>query len=159
MFRKGVFCAPTIIILWVYGFSSEVSSAPPHRTGANQTFQEQVARVVKADNRFAFDLYQRLRTEKGNLFFSPASISIALAMTYAGAAGTTETQMAKTLHFTMAKAQLNAEIHALRNSWSTNDKKRGFRLEMANRLWGQEGYHFLGEFLRVNRTDYGAELG
>ena len=54
--------------------------------------------AAEASNGFAFDLYAQLREQDGNLFYSPASISTALAMTYAGAAGETERQMATVLH-------------------------------------------------------------
>jgi serpin B len=118
----------------------------------------QVVAVVEAGNRFAFDLYTGLRGRSGNLFFSPASVSVALAMAYAGAAENTETDMAKVLHFQMRKAQLNQEMRALLASWKSSDKKRGFRLDVANRLWGQDGFKFLADFLEVTRVDYGAEL-
>jgi len=55
--------------------------------------------VVTGNNKFALELYAKLRSKKGNLFFSPYSISTALAMTHAGARGQTETQMAGVLHF------------------------------------------------------------
>ncbi len=114
--------------------------------------------LVEAGNRFAFDLYERLRGKDGNLFFSPASISVALAMTYAGAAGNTEAEMAKTLHLEMPKAQLNEQMRALLASWNAKEPKQGYRLDVANRLWGEQGAKFLDDFLRVTRDDYGAEL-
>lgn len=117
-----------------------------------------VSGIVEGGNQFAFDLYQQLRSEDGNLFFSPSSISTALAMTYAGAAGETEAEMAKTLHFKMPKDQLHDGMHALQAYWTTPDKKKGIRLNLANRLWGNEGYEFLPEFLTVTRDNYGAEL-
>ena len=85
------------------------SSAPPARLLRRDrpSRTATMSPLVEAGNRFAFDLYERLRGKDGNLFFSPASISVALAMTYAGAAGNTETEMAKTLHLEMAKAQVN----------------------------------------------------
>jgi serpin B len=55
--------------------------------------------VVDGNTAFACDLYAQLRSSPGNLFFSPYSISTALAMTYAGARGSTEAQMAQVLHF------------------------------------------------------------
>ncbi|MEO2015312.1 MAG: serpin family protein [Fuerstiella sp.] len=117
-----------------------------------------VSGIVEGGNQFAFDLYQELRSEEGNLFFSPSSISTALAMTYAGAAGETEAEMAKTLHFQMPKDQLHDGMHALQAYWTTPDKQKGIRLNLANRLWGNEGYEFLPEFLTVTREKYGAEL-
>jgi serpin B len=161
MSRKVAVSAVVGFALWITGCSGTASSMPPDKPVERdrRALKEQVAAVVEADNRFAFDLYQRLRADESNLFFSPASISMALAMTYAGAAESTAAEMAKTLHFEMPKAQLDEEMRALRTSWNTNNKKQGFRLDVANRLWGQEGYHFRPEFLRVSRTDYGAELG
>jgi len=162
MSRKIVVSAVVGFSLWITGSSDKVSSMPPDKPVERdrRAIKEQAAAVVEADNRFAFDLYQRLRADdQNNLFFSPASISMALAMTYAGAAENTEAEMAKTLHFDMPKAQLDEEMRALLTSWNTTNKKQGFRLDVANRLWGQDGYKFLPEFLRVTRMDYGAELG
>lgn len=117
-----------------------------------------VSGIVKGSNQFTLDLYQQLRSEEGNLFFSPSSISTALAMTYAGAAGETEAEMAKTLHFQMPKDQLHDGMRSLQAFWITPEKKKGIRLNLANRLWGQETYEFLPAFLQVTRDKYGAEL-
>jgi len=57
--------------------------------------------LVKGNTGFALDLYSALKKEEGNLFFSPYSISAALAMTYGGARGNTEKQMEKALHLTL----------------------------------------------------------
>jgi serpin B len=62
--------------------------------------------VVAGNTAFAVDLYGSLKTNAGNLFFSPSSISTALAMTYAGARGKTAEEMAKTLHFTLPQSSL-----------------------------------------------------
>ena len=59
------------------------------------------ATLVDNNSEFAFDLYQALIHQDGNLFYSPYSISLALAMTYAGARCETEQQMANTLHFAL----------------------------------------------------------
>jgi serpin B len=114
--------------------------------------------VVEGSNQFAFDLYARMRSDNGNLFFSPASISTALAMALSGASGETAAQMAKTLHFEMPKDQLDAALRDLLASWKANGKKQGFQLSLANRLWAQTGQPFLPAYLTVTRTDYGAEL-
>jgi serpin B len=117
-----------------------------------------LSEIVEDSNQFALDLYQRLRSKEGNLFFSPSSISTALAMTYAGAAGETEAEMAKTLHYQMSKKRLHEAMNALQAFWKTPDKKTGIRLNQANRLWGQESNEFLPEFMAVTRDQYGAEL-
>lgn len=117
-----------------------------------------VSGIVTGGDQFALDLYQQLRTQEGNLFFSPSSISVALAMAYAGAAGETEAEMAKTLHFQMPKDQLHDGMRALQDYWTTPDKKTDIRLNLANRLWGQQSYDFLPTFLQITRDKYGAEL-
>ena len=61
-------------------------------TGSEDTLADQ-------SNAFALDLYAQLRAGYGNLFFSPYSISTALAMTSAGARGQTLDEMARVLHF------------------------------------------------------------
>ena len=113
---------------------------------------------VESGNQFALELYQQLRSPQGNLFFSPSSISTALAMTCAGAAGETEAEMAKTLHLQMPRERLHEGMRVLQTFWKTTDEKRGIRLSLANRLWGQQSYEFLPEFLEVTRDKYGAEL-
>ena len=117
-----------------------------------------VVEIVEGGNQFAFDLYQRLRSGESNLFFSPSSISVALAMTYAGAEGETATEMAETLHFPLADEDLHDRMQAMQEFCTTPIKNRGIQLHLANRLWGQQGYEFLPEFLRITRENYGAEL-
>jgi len=112
--------------------------------------------VVEGDNTFAFDLYGQLRHRDGNLFFSPASISTALAMAYAGARGDTASEMAKTLHFTLPQAQLHPAMGALLSD--LNAVHDGYQLSVANALWAQRGSTFREDFLKIMNNDYGAGL-
>src|SRR5881396_1281143 len=64
--------------------------------------------LVEANNRFALDLYSRLRTNPGNLFLSPYSMSTAFGMAYAGAAGQTEEEMARVFRFPLPAEKLHA---------------------------------------------------
>jgi len=91
----------------------------------------------RGQQRFAFDLYQAVRGDD-NLFFSPYSISLALAMTYAGARSETEEQMAATLHFTLPQDQLHPAFHALHEALAGAGED--FVLNIANSIWGAEGY-------------------
>lgn len=119
---------------------------------------------VGAGNRaFAFDLYRELRTEDGNLFLSPHSISTALAMTYAGAEGDTETQMRDALHFvdeTRLHPTMNAIDLALgdRGQAARGSDEGPFRLNVINATWGQRGYPFLPSYLDVLGEHYGAAM-
>jgi serpin B len=112
--------------------------------------------VVDGDNAFAVALYGRLRKQSGNLFFSPESISTALAMAYAGARGNTASEMAKTLHFTLPPERLHPAMGALLGA--LNAPQEGYHLSVANALWAQLGYTFLDDFLKLLKSDYGAGL-
>ncbi len=112
------------------------------------------AAVVKGNNAFAVELYSQLRKQSGNLFFSPESISTALAMTYAGARGDTASEMAKTLHFTLPPQRLHPAMGALLSD--LNAAHNGYQLRVADALWAQQGYTFLDDFLKVTKSDYGA---
>ena len=72
-----------------------------------------LAALARGNTAFAFDLYKALREDSGNLFYSPYSISLALAMTYAGARSDTESQMADTLHFRLPQDRLHPTFNAL----------------------------------------------
>jgi serpin B len=114
--------------------------------------------LVKGNTAFACDLYARLRNKDGNFFSSPYSISTALAMTYSGARGQTAAQMAKVMHFTLPEERFHPAAGALVRDLTGADKKRGYQLSVANSLWGQKNYGFLDEFLKLNRSCYGAGL-
>jgi serpin B len=121
--------------------------------------------LVGGNSAFALELYQLLRDGKeGNLFYSPFSISLALAMTYAGARGETEQQMADALHYTLPQARLHPAFNALdqalakRGEGAQGKDGQGFRLNIANAIWGQAGYQFLPQFLDILAGNYGAGL-
>lgn len=91
---------------------SEVKSALP-RDEAPQVSDADTGALVDGNTTFAFDLYRQLAGKGGNLFYSPFSISQALAMTYAGARGDTERQMADALHFALAQGSLHPAFNSL----------------------------------------------
>ena len=114
--------------------------------------------VVQGNTAFALDLYGRLKVLPGNLFLSPFSISSALAMTWAGARNATESEMAGVLHFTLPQDRLHNAFGALQKSLDTGNSFAGYRVSIANRLFGQQGYPWLSPFLAVTRDAYNAEL-
>ncbi len=134
-----------------------VQTVPGERAAGPVT--SEMRDVAEDNNRFALELYARLRTGTSeNLFFSPASLSTALAMAYAGARGQTAEQMADVLHFRLPQDKLHPDFGDLRRAWDVKAKESGYRLNMANRLWGQQGFSFLPGFLAITREHYGAEL-
>ncbi|OGF53288.1 MAG: hypothetical protein A2Z21_10690 [Candidatus Fraserbacteria bacterium RBG_16_55_9] len=125
--------------------------------------QPELNQLVSGNSQFAFDLYRNLKDQSSNLFYSPFSISLALAMTYAGAHGDTERQMAQTLHFTLPQVRLHTAFDALdlalaSRAHASTEKSTGFQLVIANSIWGQSGYSFLSSFLDILAEDYGAGL-
>src|SRR5258708_25073997 len=78
-----------------------------------------MAEVGESCNRFAFDLYSKLANAPGNLFFSPSSISMALAMTLAGANEDTAEEMAEVLHSTLPENRFHEGFWELRNATKT----------------------------------------
>jgi serpin B len=129
------------------------------RDTSPQVDEAGLVELAAGNSAFAFDLYQALRGERGNLFYSPFSISIALAMTYAGARGETERQMAETLHYTLPQEQLHPAFNAVDQALAEGEKdEAAFRLSVANSLWGQQGFPFRQEFLDVIAKNYGAGM-
>ncbi|MHB8085312.1 MAG: serpin family protein [Dehalococcoidia bacterium] len=138
-------------------------SGKPRETIATVN-QADLSALVNGNNQFAVGLYQILKNGEGNLFYSPYSISMALAMTYAGAKGTTAQQMADTLHFTLPQDSLHTTFNGLDQELASRGKgakdKEGnsFKLNIVNALWGQKGYQFLSQYLDLLAQDYGAGM-
>lgn len=114
--------------------------------------------LVKNNTAFAVDLYQALRGSEGNIFFSPYSISTALAMTYAGARGNTEKEMAETLGFTLEGENPHAAFAAIETRLDEVQKTGNVALNVANALWPQKGYDFLDEYLSLISKHYGVSV-
>lgn len=127
------------------------------RETSPQVPQDDIAKLIEGNSSFAFDLYQKIRDGSGNLFFSPYSISLALAMTYAGARGETAQQMAEALDFTLSQENLHPAFNALDLALVENGNDN-FRLNIANSLWGQYGFSFENDFLDVLALNYGARM-
>jgi serpin B len=114
--------------------------------------------AVQGNNKFALELYQKLRRTEGNLFFSPYSISTALAMTYAGAREDTQTQMAQVLHLSLEQKQLHPVFAELGEELHEASRLGQVRLKIANALWPRKGYPFLKEFLTLVKKFYGVKI-
>ncbi len=114
--------------------------------------------AVEAINQFAYDLYQHFMQEEGNLFLSPVSISTALAMAYAGAAGNTAAQMADVLHFDPADDGLHESFGSLMESLNTSGETNAFDLSVANSLWLQQGCSFKDTYLQLMQSAYSGGL-
>src|SRR6188474_401079 len=98
--------------------------------------------VVEANTRFALDLYANLRSRPGNLFFSPFSTSLALAMTQAGTAGITRAEMDQVLHFAGVE-QLHSAQGAVIASLDRGGNLGGYRLTTAAAVWVSQAPVFI----------------
>lgn len=107
------------------------------------------------------DLYGVVTTGDGNVVFSPASIMTALAMTYAGARGSTAEEMAQVLHIDLSDQAFHAAMNALDLALESASFREGddrVELSIANSLWGQEGLTFEQPFLDTLASDYGTGI-
>lgn len=145
--------------------ASAVVQSDKQRITSPVVNQPDLAALVAGNNAFALDAYQALLKEADeNLFYSPYSISMALAMTYAGARGDTAKEMANTLHYTLPQERLHPAFNSLdtelsqRGQGAKGKDGKGFRLNIVNAIWGQKGYQFLQDFLDTLALNYGAGL-
>jgi serpin B len=142
----------------------DVLQSDKERITSPDAASNEQALLIEGNSAFAFELYQALKGKEGNLFYSPYSISLALAMTYAGARGDTAQQMADTLHFTLEQETLHPAFNwldaelASRGEGAQGKDGEGFRLNIVNAIWGQKDYEFLTDFLDVLAQNYGAGL-
>jgi serpin B len=154
----------------------DIASLPWSQESRNRN--EVPASLVDGNNKFTCDLYRELiKTEKGNFLYSPYSIYLALAMAYAGARGGTAEEMANKLHFTMPAEEVPVSFNNLNKiinnpgytevptvlpdgSWDEDNlvKIDNYTLNIANALWGQEGYPFIQEYIELVNTYYGGGL-
>ena len=124
------------------------------------------AATFAADNRgFAFDLYRQLADETENLFFSPYSISVALAMTYAGAETDTEAEIRDAMRFGLPEPTLHEAFNATTRMLEGRSEELvpegegdGFELSIVNQAFGQKGYPFLDDYLDILAIHYGSGL-
>ena len=126
-----------------------------------------------ADNReFAFSLFSELRESEEddeNIFFSPHSISIALAMTYGGAENETRAQMSEALRFNLDDEQLHPAFNKLDlelakrseielEEEEEEEEDQALALDVINQTWGQEGFDFVDDYLDMLALNYGAKM-
>jgi len=130
------------------------ADTPPAQ--AAPSLDADVATLVADNNAYVFDTYARLRgTTQGNISFAPYSLSMALAMTYAGAQGKTASQIAQALHFSLPPARLHPAFAALDAALTKN---AGGSLAIANSLWGSQSVTVNAPFEDILAKDYASRL-
>jgi serpin B len=160
----------------INGQSVSLAESKLERTASSAIAAATLKGAVSANNVFAVDLYAQLRASSAssNLLTSPLSASIALTMTYAGAAGTTATQMAKALHYgaaassifegqnalsqalgSRAKAAFEADTTNASGSGEPAPSVSDYQLQIVNSVWGEDNYTWNTPFLNILAQDYG----
>ncbi|MBK6647634.1 MAG: serpin family protein [Anaerolineales bacterium] len=144
------------------GGSAGLAESSRARENTPNVDKADIDSLVDGNNAFGLDLYQSLRNRDENLILSPFSISLALAMTYSGARGETETQMADTLNFTgreRTHPAFNALDLALEAQGIILDKEQEpMQLDIANAVFAEQTFAFLPDFLDTLSVNYGAGI-
>lgn len=122
---------------------------------------EGVAKVVGANNQFAFELYSELKNDSSNdgenIFFSPYSISTALAMTYEGARGQTAEEMATVFYFPEDENERRPNFARVYNDINSGGGQL-YQLKTANALWAQQDFQFSDDYFNVIEDYYGGKV-
>ena len=163
-------CLWVLMVVVLLGLSAcaqpagAIVQSEKHRVTSPDVNDTDLADLINGSSAFALDLYQILRARNDNLLYSPYSISAALAMTYAGARGETEQEMADALSFLLSQEKLHPAFNALDLRLAEQDEPVGeeegevFQLSIANAVWGEKDHEFLAPFLDTLAEHYGAGL-
>ncbi len=117
--------------------------------------QSQIDEIVSDNNNFAVDLYKELASGDQNVFFSPFSISMALAMTYGGARNETANEMKKVLHFTLNDTMVHVAFNSLDLKLRSQSS---VKLAPVNQAWGRGDVKFQAGYLDLLAVNYGSEM-
>jgi serpin B len=129
----------------------------PSEKEPEKALSKEMSKLVNANTAFACDLYSGIRSKSGNLFFSPYSISSALAMCYLGARGNTSSEMARVLNFSLEQ-HVHKGFSELDLNMNSIVKKGFVKLSIANSLWAQKDYLFSAEYMDSARKFYNARI-
>ncbi len=139
-------------------------SATSSTTGATsgsfkQASDQHVTQLASSQNEVGFALYQSAVSNDDNFAMSPASISMAFAMVYAGAEGDTAKEMRNTFRYPLPSDDVhNAFGTQLRRWTGTDKKKRPYQLAIANGLFGETTLGFRTPFVNATASHYQAKM-
>jgi serpin B len=146
----------------------ETARSPQERDDSPALADDEQRTFAASQAAFALDIYQAVRKQPEqvgkDIFLSPHSISIALAMTYAGARGETAAEMKRALHFDLPDERIHDAFNHLdlelarRGQGAQGKDGEPFRLKVANSMWGQQGTPFEQPFLDILAKSYGSGM-
>ncbi|MCW8133456.1 MAG: sigma-70 family RNA polymerase sigma factor, partial [Planctomycetota bacterium] len=130
---------------------------------------EAVRKIARANNAFAVKLYGELATQRGNLFFSPFSVSTAMTQAMAGAREDTALEMAATLRMPVGQGLEHLRPHVVQDklhpaygkllqALEGKGRTRAYELLLANSLWVQDDLALQPEFVATLKANYGSAL-
>jgi len=139
----------TVLFLFPY------EPGQPPQADDTESTEQGMQEVVNANNEFAFDLYFELnKNEKGNIFYSPYSISGALAMTYEGAKAQTADEIKSVFHFPESNI-LRPNFAGIYND--INKENKDYELKTGNALWVQKDFPLLEDYMTRVEKYYGGK--
>lgn len=151
-----------MIILTAFLLSCEDKNVPDlaPQGPADLNLSAKTTEIIESDNEFGLELFKKVvagEPEAKNIFISPTSVALALAMTYNGAAGETKTAMENALRKAgFSTEEINTAYKSLIEALRSVDPK--VLLEIANSIWYREGFNVLPQFISVNEEYYNAEV-
>jgi serpin B len=166
--RRYVLAAASVVLLGVLGCSQVNNSSsalaqsdiPQSESPLPKKIANNDTRLVNANNKFGFKLFSEIlknNSSKNNIFISPSSVAIALAMTYNGASGSTQQAMAKTLELQgMSLPEINSAYASLKELLEKPSEK--VQLTIANSLWARKDVSFQPDFLKTTQNFYKAQV-
>lgn len=154
---KTLFSLVTILVFGTICSCQQVDSG--NDEVKNIVMDEKSSQLISADNEFGLELFQQIREESGeeNIMISPLSISVAFAMAYNGANGSTKTEMEKAMKLNgLTPDQINSSYKMLIYALQSLDKDVVF--ELANAIYYADGFQVKTDFLNINKSIYNAEV-
>ncbi|MBD2522490.1 serpin family protein [Nostoc sp. FACHB-133] len=167
--RRYALAAASVVLFSVLGCSQvesnksalAQSSLPQPETPLQKKTVNPDTRIVESSNKFGFKLFSEvLKEDRGekNVFISPSSVALALAMTYNGASGSTQQAMAKTLELQgMNLPEINSSYAAALKQLLENPDAK-VQLNIANSLWANQDVSFAPDFLKRTQDFYQAKV-
>ncbi len=134
-----------------------LQSAPVELDGVGCVSSADVDELFDSNNKFAFEFYRELAEHEWSLSFSPLSISTALGMALAGAAGETADEIADVLHLTLPPEKFHPAFGELLDQLM-DVQNSSIALNMTGGVWGQPGYEYASQFVHALSVHYGVPL-
>lgn len=125
------------------------------KTDDSQATPEATKAHVQANNTFAFNLHNKIKSRTKNVFFSPYSISTAMAMAYEGSKDTTANEIRAVMGYSSDPTEMRSSYAFLHNRY--NPETADYELNLANAFWVEQSYPFLVSYVETLKTSYASK--